>query len=281
MRLLKNKKAMDYSAFMVIVVIIAIGFLFYNLYTKLDAFEMRIGEQEVALLKAYNDADNLLLYTDQSAKYSVWNALNDLAENAGEKPNVLPVFANNGFPYLYKDGEKLYKEIDIESAFEHYLNMYLNVYLSKYPSYVPKDNYEFLITENKIIGIPVKPVLLNIFTEAERKEKYGEVMRLLGSDLKIDTPTGLGVYVVRPSFSLDINTHLEIYNLLFQKTDILLDCLKADTVQNCIDSVNSNDLSWYFTEIPDNIIAFNVVFNNIENPYTKEKVFARFVLELQ
>ncbi|MBD3361315.1 hypothetical protein GF358_00830 [Candidatus Woesearchaeota archaeon] len=280
-KLIKNKKAMDYSAFLVIVVLIVIGYLFFQLHAKLDVFEMSIGEQEAALMDVYKKEDKLLFYVDKSAEYSVYHAFDYLARNGGAKKNQLPVFSENGFVYWYKDNNKLYRDIDLYDSFRHYLNMYLNTYFSKYPKFIPKDNYEFVVRDNKVIGVAVKPVLLNIFPNMISNKNYFSVASMVSKDLDLNMLTGLGVYAVRPSFSVDAEIDLDDFALLFDKMDVLLDCLKSNTVGTCVNSIRSDEFIWRFIEYPDKgVVAFNVVFNNLVNPHTGEKSFVRFVLEL-
>jgi hypothetical protein len=278
MRLLKNKKGMDYSAFMVVVVLIVIIYLFTQLYVKLDVFERRIGDQELALVDVYNQGDKLLLFVDQAAKYSVYKAVDELAYNGAAKPNELPISSHNKAAYWYKDGKKLYRDIDFYKNFEYYLDKNMNDYMSKYLARTP---FEFTITDDKILGIPLKPVLLNIFPKADKKEHYIEVMTKVGKDLNIDTPTGLGIYAVRPSFSVDAETKLDNYDILFDKIDELLTCRMSDTLPNCVGKIQSDDLHWQFLEPPGTKdVLFNVVFKNVKNPYAGS-AYARFNLELK
>lgn len=280
MRLLKNKRAMDYSAFMVIVVFIVLGFLFYQLYVKLGVFEMRVGEQELALMDSYAMGDVLLLYVDQSARYSVYHASEDLAENGGASPGKLPVFSLNDVSFWYKDGKKLYRDIDFYEGFEYFLGRKINDYFAKAPFYVPYDNYEFLIVPDKVIGIALRPVFMHVFPGVEKKEPYAGAMAKMGSDIGI-VPFGLGVYSVRPSFSVNVAVHLDDYSVLFQKVDVLLDCIKSEVLSACVDSVRSDDFAWAFVEIPNtNIVIFTVSFNNVKNPYSESRAVVRFALEL-
>ncbi|MBN1644739.1 hypothetical protein JW851_01695 [Candidatus Woesearchaeota archaeon] len=286
MRLFKNKKAMDYSAFLVIIVAIVVVFLVIQLYAKLDVFKMRIGEQEVVLMNAYQEGDKLMLFVDQSAKYSVYKALGDIAFNAGfifqNEPcgviGPLPLKDITGrYPFWFKDNKKCYQDIDFYQIFEHYLNFNLDFYFSKYPSYIPRDNYEFVVSKNEILGIPVKPISLPLIAPADKKEHYGEVMSVV---LKEFDAIGIGIYVVRPSFRVDADALLDDFSSLPSKVDALLECVHSSGIDECVKEISTQEVEWLFEKIPDTeTYVFDVKMNNLDNPFDSDPVVIRFALE--
>ncbi len=278
MKLFKNKKGLDYSALMVIVVIIIVIYLFIQLYAKLDIFELRVGDQEFALINTYQTGDKISLFVDQAAKYSVHHALKDLGEKGGSLPNKLPVFALTNVPYWFKDNNRYYKDINFYDAFEFYLEKNLRSYLSNHPGYSVNTDYEFTIIKDKVLGIPIKPILLPLFVLPEKKSHYGDVMSQVFKDFGVH---GTGIYAIRPSFSVNIETHIDDFELVAKKIDVLLDCIKSDTITNCIHPIQSEDgLFWNYVEYPDsNTIVFNVVLKNIQNPYDRQGVYVNFALE--
>lgn len=290
-KLLRNKKALDYSAFMVIVVLIVVTYLAVQLYVKLDVFEMRMGDQELALMNSYAEEDKLLLFIDKSAEFSAYRAIENTAyyggfisgkESAGTIGPIVDKGVYHTYPYWLRDKKKYYKAINFYDIFKYNLNDELNYYFKKYPAAIPSNNYDFTITSDKVLGIPTKPVLLPIFTETDKKELfYGSVINKVTSDLKLDYSLELGVYAVRPAFSVNVKTHLDGFAEIPDKVDIFLNCIVSDTVDACAKQASTADTEWFVTQVTNsNIYIFDVLLKNLINPYDSDKVYLRFALEL-
>ena len=169
-------------------------------------------------------------------------------------------------------------------SFEHYFSRQLDAYLGMYPLNIPLDNYDFTIADNDVIGVPVRPVVVPLWPSAEKKSKYVEGSVEFTRSFKTG---GLGAYAVRPVFKLDVNLHLDDFELLQDKVAVLLDCVvsasSADdsVVQACVASVKSDEFLWALTRrVPGTgSYLFHVKINNLKNPYLDEPVFVRFALD--
>ncbi|MBW2969071.1 hypothetical protein KY314_03060 [Candidatus Woesearchaeota archaeon] len=278
MRLFKNKKGLDYSAWMIIVVFIVIIYLFVVIYSKLDVFDVSIGDQEACLMNSYYEGDKILLFVDQSAKFSVYRALGEWGKNGASLPDKFPFFKLSNTPYWFKDNIKYYKDANFYESFEFYFKNNLKKYLEKYPDYFLDIDYEIAVTDDKILGVPLKPVLLPVVLSPEKKEKYGE---LISEFMQKFGVFGTGIYALRPSFSLDINTHISDVELVAKKIDIVIECMKSSDVSECIEPFQSKDgLFWnYFTYNNENTVVFDVILENINNPYDEEMFHLIFALE--
>lgn len=284
--LLRNRKGADYSAFLVIIVFISIIYLFIQLYSKAGVFELSVGDNELALMNAYERGDGLLLFTDQAARYSAYQAVSDVARNGGfvfeEEPcgNVDPDVKQRIFfryPFWFKDGKNCYPE-NVYDSFEHYLLVNFGSFLEKSPYPVYGENFEFTVADNRIIGIALKPVLVPVVVSLEKKLFYGEVMSKVFSEFGIP---GLGVYAVRPSFSIDFRAGMSDYDILKSQVDVLLDCVKTGSLDACVKSSGFDELKWFYTPVPGtNYFVFDVKQAKAINPFKKDAVYIRFALDL-
>jgi len=263
--LIKNKKAIDYSFLLVIVVIIVLVSLFVAIYTISDRHDFKLGETQAALLNSFYSSESMLLFVDRAAKYSTYNALSEL-ENADKgcgKLNNINLFnkKENPFNVCFFDAQLIFKDL---------LNKNLNNYFSQYSKYkVPQDNYEFLLLNNSLKAIALEPVYVGVFMPKRKTE-----LRFLGIKFKeFDfEPYQFGRYFVKPSFSLDINHDIFFYDLLQQRLN--------QTVNNCASKFNQTDVDKKIFCISDQLsnIDFNIqtddnetfifeFLQNITNPF--------------
>ncbi len=283
--LLRNKKGADYSAFLVIVVFISVIYLFIQLYSKVGIFELRIGDQELALMSAYESGDGFLLFADQSAKYSVYRAVSDTARNGGFVfgselcGNIDPVVSQSilfRYPFWFKGGKKCYPA-NVYDSFEHYLAKNLDSFLEKGRYFVSSDNFEFTIADDKIIGVSLRPILVPVLVSPEKKLFYGEVISRVFSEFGV---SGLGVYAVRPSFSVDAQARVSDYDILKSQVDVLLDCIKTGSLDACVKSAGSDELKWFYRPVPGtDSFVFDVKQAKAVNPFG-DPVYIRFALDL-
>lgn len=285
--LLRNKKGADYSAFLVIVVFISVIYLFIQLYSKVSVFELSVGDQELALMNAYKGGDSLLLFTDQAARYSAYQAVSDVARNGGfvfeSEPcgNVDPIVSQRilfRYPFWFKGGKKCYAGVTVHDSFEHYLAKNLGSFFEKSLYSVQSDDFEFTIADDKVIGVSLRPVLVPVLVSPEKKLFYGEVMSRVFREFGV---AGLGVYSVRPSFSIDVQARISDYELLKSQVDVLLDCVKTGSLDSCVKSAGSDELKWFYQQVPGtSSFVFDVKQAKAVNPFKKDPVYIRFALDL-
>lgn len=263
--LIKNKKAIDYSFLLVIVVIIVLVSLFIAIYTISDRHDFKLGETQAALLNSFYYSESMLLFVDQAAKYSTYNALYEL-ENIDKECGKL----NNVNLFNKKENPTEICFFDTQEMFKRLLNQNLNNYFSQYSKYdVPQDNYEFLLLNNSLKGIALEPVYIGIFMPKRKTE-----LRFLGIKFKEFNFLSyqFGRYFIKPSFSLDIKHNLFFYDVLQQELN--------QTINNCAFKFNQTDVSkkifcinnklsdMYFKVQTDDNETFIFEFpQNITNPF--------------
>jgi hypothetical protein len=282
--LLRNKKGMDYSAFLVLVVFIAVIYLFIQLYSKMDVFELRVGDNELALMNAYESGDEFLLFADQSAKYSVYRAVGDLAGHggfvSGREPCGSLSFANLKYSLWFKGGNKCYSGVNFYDSFDYYLSKNLDSFLSKGVYSVGGGDFEFTVADDRVIGVALRPVLVPVAVSADKKKFYGNVLSEVQADLGRPV-AGLGAYVVRPSFSVGVPARISDYGLLQSKVDVLLDCVKTGSLDSCVRSSNSDEFRWSYQHVPGaNSFVFDIRQSKFANPFEKNPVYIRFAMDL-
>lgn len=156
---------------------VGLGFFFVSKFTQANKFEGYIGDYNFKMLKAANNAEEALFYIDQSAKYSLQQAVYELAQNGGivevgasdtttlEDNNLLQTNEACGKYYGYalwyglkKDKStntkiSCFDENSLVINLEYLFNNNLNQYLINHPHNIPLDNYDYEFQGNmEIIG---------------------------------------------------------------------------------------------------------------------------------
>jgi len=166
-----RKKAFMFEGAMFFIVLILLTTAFITLYNKQNKFPENywIGTRQFGLINTYQEGEKALFYIDQSAKYSVQQAIYELGQKGGhENPNCGDYF---GYSLWNTETKKIdeclpsYKE-----SFKSIFNMGLNTYLTKYPDVrILRNNYNFLLkNENnklEIIGNAKNKLFFNIAEE--------------------------------------------------------------------------------------------------------------------
>src|SRR3989338_11649221 len=82
---MKYKKAQEimFNIIFLIVCLITIGYIFIQSSSKMGGMNNNFGGVQVALLSTYYNSELALLYIDQAAKYSSYQAIYDLGQRGG------------------------------------------------------------------------------------------------------------------------------------------------------------------------------------------------------
>lgn len=163
--------------------------LFLVLYEKNKPFaDNPIGKRQFDLLKIYTKAEAVLFYIDQSAKYSLQQAVYDLAQNGGVSEiefNDFETFAGsdcgrfNGAYVWYelrkgKDGyseSSCFDEKSLNAHLIYYFNRNLNDYLQIHPHDILLNNYKYDVKGNlEITGKALEPLKFDILQQEINEE---------------------------------------------------------------------------------------------------------------
>ena len=201
--MIKNKKGI-LLYITVFGLVIAFAILFTMAYTRKGP-ELYKGEQELKLLQVYQDAENALVYVDQSAKYATHKSIPELAEKGGFYAPVCGtykeynIWKNNCFP-------------DYKKSIAQIINQNLNPYLVVYAEQkLPPDNYDITILDNAIAG--TAKAKLSIYTSGLDRIEY----------------------FVSPSFTIEIEHNLNTYEKLIAQARILIQTCSTDDIKSCIE----------------------------------------------
>lgn len=144
-----------------------------------------IGASSLILLETANKAESALFYIDQSAKYSLQQAVYDLAKNGGVAEIETSDFGvsadyecgkfNDAYVWyeLRKSGDDYSKKscFDEKSAnksLKYLFNKNLNKYLQNHPNSILVDNYDYELKDSLgITGKALKPLIFRISKGAE------------------------------------------------------------------------------------------------------------------
>jgi hypothetical protein len=241
MKIIKSKKSeILFNITLVLVTIIVLTTAFFVLANKKDNFPSGIGGRQAEIIKTYQKADKMLLYVDESATFSVEQALYDLGQNGGY--NTVPDCGKITDYMIWQSKSKDCYPKFINN-FNFLLNENLNIYLDSYPN--PKlktDNYEFTIYNNKVIGTALENIILPIFDEKN---------------------IAAGRYSIKPSFNVDLIFNIDHYdNLITQTKEIFIKCENEIDKKQCVNNIliTSSYSNLKSTNLGD-VFFFNVTTN--------------------
>jgi hypothetical protein len=280
MRMLKNKKGLDYAAVMVLVVIVVVIYLFIKLSTIIEPFQVKIGESQVALLNAYQAGESALLYVDQSARLSAYWALDEIAQKGAVfgTPCDIVDEGNKKISAWSKAGADCLVTVQPYESLNSAFNSRMNIFADQYKNAsLPKDNYELFIQKGSITGTAVKPAFVWVKPPAGMNQAF-----LMGIAIPwTKTPlikAPIGEYSFKPSFTVPVNADIEIYNDLKKEVKTFYDCTNNYSPDECLKQIKGFTYSRSSAK-PDYLIC--TAKNPMKNPYgsMSDIVFAIYLPE--
>ena len=155
-----------------------------------------IGQYQFSVLSVANRAEKSLFYIDQSAKYSMQQAVYDLARNGGISEievSDTEIFAKYGCErfndafvwYQLKKTDSGYSkdycfdEKTVNDNLIYSFNKNLNQYFVNYPGSIPTDNYNYELKNSlEIIGAAIHSLKFDILKdEAKKEERTAEQLK--------------------------------------------------------------------------------------------------------
>jgi hypothetical protein len=231
--LLRSKKGLDYAAMMVLIVILCLIYLFIQLQSKVNTFNVRIGEPQMALLNAYQRGENALMYVDQSARYSAFKSLDALAQRGGMAKDECGTI-DEGSKKIYAwsmHGKDCTASVQPYDAFSELVNGHMTLYSAKYKdASLPSNNYQVLVQKNSITGTALAPATVDLKPPTEIREWYIGPIAVATAELK---KAAIGEYAFRPSFTVSAASGLDVYDSLKAAVRVFYDCTNAYSTDDC------------------------------------------------
>jgi len=186
--------------------------LFVRLESKRVQFERKIGDMQFNAIDTYQEADGVLFYIDESARYAAHQAIFDLGLKGG---HTEPCEEYQGYALWVNGYEECYPEP--KKALPVFVESYFNEYLAAYPSTLSND-YDFLVKqENKLNIIGVAAINLNF---------------------ENDNETYSSKYSIKPSFKAVIDYNINDYDVLKQVSKDMVnyvrDCEAEKALSLCV-----------------------------------------------
>ena len=194
---MSNKKgALTFNVILVGMLVFVLIYAWINLTSKYSNFDQKIGEKQYSLINTYAKAESALFYIDQSAKYSLQQAVYDLAHNGGtseieyedihigiSKESEGKCGKYFGYSVWYEIKKEDSGFIETSCFDKELLNDYLlssfdrnlNAYLLNHPNNIPIDNYNYEIRGSfEIIGRAISPLHFDILKDI-KVAKYDSI----------------------------------------------------------------------------------------------------------
>lgn len=181
--MLNKKSSMFFLPILVIIAVIVLINLYIVLSIKNASFSSKpIGQRQFDLFRIYLRGESALFYIDQSAKYSLQQAVYELAQKGGvSEYDIYNFFIehkcgkfNDAYVWyrLSKDTsgtlkiENCFDEKSVIYNLEYYFNKNLKPYLENYPHNIIVDNYDYELKDGlEIIGKAKSPLTFHILKD--------------------------------------------------------------------------------------------------------------------
>ncbi|MBD3249767.1 hypothetical protein GF336_07005 [Candidatus Woesearchaeota archaeon] len=200
------------------------------------------GKLSLIVLQAKEEAENTLLYIDQSASLAAQQALLDLSERGGSHSTSKMI-----------DGHKIWnlgKQTDYpdyHEEFKKHFNSHFKNYLSAYPEQeLSADIYDVSVSGDEILGLASEELKTPIFPDSK---KIG------GTEISY---ASIGRYIVKPDFKAKLRADLEqeFDSLIGDADSILINCRGSEDPEQCVKD-NKPDHLKYTRGTADNFFLFN------------------------
>jgi len=275
MRLFVGKKGIDYAAMMVLVTFVAVSYLYIQLAAKLEPFQVKIGENQVALLNAYQRGEDALLYLDQAASMSAYQAMHTLAMQGGmaEKPCGQVTDDSQTVNAWTMNGTACFDAVQPYDAYAQMLNSKLNAYIDLYNlkhenERLPLDNYEIFVQQNTVTGTAIAPARIWLQPPPEVRKFYVTIIKVAEAELK---KAAIGEYAFKPSFTVKAETKLDFYDTLKREAGEIYKCIDAGNAKDdCLNKFKLTVKDSSLKQVGDNVVVR--VKNPVKNPYDKKEL---------
>ena len=238
---MKHKKgALLFAPILVVFMVFGLIYAWSEITARQPEFEAKIGERQFGLINTYHLGERYLFYIDQSAKYSAYQGVYDLAKNGG-------CFGGD-----LRDGYKLWgvgspnfglcfpSADDSKNYFFDFFKNYLGDYLSGYsPTERISDiseAFELGFEGNNIVGNPKDD------PKGDPKEPF--VLPL--PEISTVSP---GTYTINPSFRVNLENYdfLDYDEIRGMALEILDGCKNGDgdlrrITKNCVTEEESKKI---------------------------------------
>jgi len=258
---MKSKKAVIFSISLVLITFTVLLSTFIAVYQKQNQFnEVPLAIQSYNILLANQKAEKATFYLEQAGKYILEESITELAQKGGFTESS--PCGKYGTSNLWNNKDNFCPPPYLKSLGKIF-SQKLGPFIQNYPEEtIFPSTYEFSLSNNKLIAIPISPIETKIDMAGESHLNY------------------IGKYFISPSFKLSLTQNLN-YPLLFQQA--------KDFVQECTNQPlsyinNSLPLGWelhggelmLYLGTPNNQLTsveelkehkFKVTQNNIETTF--------------
>jgi hypothetical protein len=232
-----NKKAQFFNIPLVIGLIVILTLTFFKYQDKYESFDQKLGKRQSSLFLAYEKGDRIDFYLDQSAKFSGYESLKELAVKGGIYAPLDHCNETDGYSlWSFRDKQtKKDKECypnfkTIEGNFTLFLEEYLNEY-SK-PFNFPENNYALIYeyskkekTQLNISYYSLQPILWDIIPSSDiLRAKWGFVPLPFSAYTLFYARTG--IYTIKNNYHHQFNFDLRVYEIVSKKAKELSEKIK-------------------------------------------------------
>lgn len=274
MKILKNRKGLDFAVLLVLAVIVSTLYLGYQIVKEKEEFQLAVGASATGVYKAFQEAEKVLLFVDMSALFSVNKAVYKLGEKGGFKEENCGIYDEY---YLWNkiNNPKELCDKNIIDGFAWQVNKEMNSYLKDYGG-IPQDNYDFFISGDEVYGFATENINFDIWLP-KNIVKYD----IFGISI-FEYPIGsasLGRYSAKPSFNVKLKNNFDEYKILEENAEkIIAECAykfeKFSEKEKC---VKENSAGMKILSKDENIFLFEHA-SKFKSDFEGKNAVIRFAL---
>lgn len=251
---MKRAQIFDISMiFVVIGAMVAVLLVVTTIATDISPW-YSIGQRAFEIQDTYAEADYMTSFMASGARWASWKAISELGLTGGfyQYPcgtvdGITPFWNKRDeprtlcFPNAYENfyallGDEMDKYIELYGRPRSIRVGEYEVDVRGKPFTSP---YEFLVQDNRLLGIATGPVFINILTPFQRLYEYAP-LDLFGFWTITTTyhPVATGLYVFRPDIEVPFEYDLRIYKTLAAAAqDMVIECtdlVEPDATKACV-----------------------------------------------
>ncbi len=237
-----NKRAAQHlPLFLLFMVLMAVPILYWRLSVKMDETKKAVSEDQLILLSAPYDKEDVINYAEKAAQLSMPEILGAMAlANGYSTPPCGGTLDSGGKKCAIVNAGTNICRPSITDTLSGYLNLYVDNYMKEFNAKsftkMPTNNYEVHIEGNNIHAISILPIKKSL--------------TMKGTELD-----AIGTMWFAPSFTIQYDHKLDDYKKIFDILAILAnDCFKHADPAKCVSDNSHLTTGWTITNNGNNFI---------------------------
>ena len=229
---MRYKKSQLFGILLVVAAAIVLSTAFIIISGKTSPYRKQVGVRSLNIYKTYQEMEKVLIYVDQSARFSAYNAIFEAAADGGFAGDS-ECGRYSGYNLLNNAAEDCSLDLaDYEKNLKDKILGNLKRYLGMYP-----------VNEKRFPGFKLEISKLGagydlLFDEEDLIGIAEDDVSIIMSGNDIENVWGVhGKYIIKPSFNVDIGYGVNEYEVLRSQIAVIYECKSESDITLLVDCV--------------------------------------------